>query len=143
MMRLQRHQLPSGEELLKEANENLAASEKFLKENAEKDGVVTTESGLQYIVLEEGPDGGASPKPSDIIDMHFAATLKDGTEVMSSRQRAAAARFQAWRISCQGGIEGVQLMSEGDRYRFFMHSRRWRLVRDGQGPDPSERSDGL
>lgn len=107
------------EALMQAAADNLVASEKFLAENASKEGVVTTESGLQYMVLEEGPDGGASPTPADIIDLHFSATLKDGVEVMSSRQRGAAARFRLGEF-LQGGIEGVQLMTEGDRYRFFI-----------------------
>jgi len=131
----QERELPSGEELLKEANENLVASEKFLKENAEKDGVVTTESGLQYLVLEESAEGGARPKPSDIVDMHFVATLKDGKEIMSSRQSGAAARFQLGEF-LPGGIEGVQLMKEGDRYRFFMHPT-LAFGEDGQGPIPA------
>ncbi|MEO0879417.1 MAG: FKBP-type peptidyl-prolyl cis-trans isomerase [Pseudomonadota bacterium] len=110
---------PTAEELRKLAAENLAASEKFLAENKSKDGVVVTESGLQYIVLTEGDKDGASPAPSDIVDMHFSATFKDGTEFLSSRAQGAAARFPLNEF-LPGGIEGVQLMTEGDRYRFFM-----------------------
>lgn len=110
---------PTPEELAQRASENLAASLKFLAENKSKDGVKVTDTGLQYVVLEEGAGDGATPTPSDIIDVHFSATFKDGTEFLSSRERGAAARFPLSEF-LQGGIEGVQLMSEGDRYRFFI-----------------------
>ncbi|MEM1396656.1 MAG: FKBP-type peptidyl-prolyl cis-trans isomerase [Pseudomonadota bacterium] len=101
------------------AAENAAASASFLEANGGKDGVVSTESGLQYLVLEEGGDGGASPLPTDTVDVHYVGTLIDGTEFDSSRARGAAARFQANQV-IEGWIEGLQLMSEGDRFRFFI-----------------------
>ncbi|MEO1013769.1 MAG: FKBP-type peptidyl-prolyl cis-trans isomerase [Pseudomonadota bacterium] len=98
-----------------------AASEAFLQENASRDGVKITESGLQYLVLEEGEEGGSSPLPTDIVDVHYVGTLIDGVEFDSSRARGAAARFEANRV-IEGWIEGLQLMSEGDKYRFFVPS---------------------
>lgn len=98
---------------------NLAASQKFLEENAKRDGVITTASGLQYEILSEGPEGGYSPAASDIVEVHYVGTLTDGVEFDSSRARGAAARFRLDHV-IPGWTEGVQLMSEGDRYRFYI-----------------------
>ncbi|MFN3958573.1 MAG: FKBP-type peptidyl-prolyl cis-trans isomerase [Parvularculaceae bacterium] len=101
------------------ASDNAARSEKFLAENAAKPGVKTTASGLQYEVLAEGPADGASPKETDLVDVHYVGTLVDGVEFDSSRARGAAARFPLNQV-IPGWTEGVQLMSEGDRYRFYV-----------------------
>lgn len=104
---------------MERAEANLAASRKFLAENAERAAVKTTPSGLQYEVLSEGPEGGMSPKASDIVEVHYVGTLIDGVEFDSSRARGAAARFPLDQV-IPGWTEGVQLMSEGDRYRFYI-----------------------
>ncbi len=101
------------------AAEKLAASEAFLKENAGREGVRTTDSGLQYMVLEEGPKDGATPVSTDLVVVHYVGTLKDGIEFDSSRARGAAATFRLNGV-IPGWTEGVQLMSEGDKYRFFI-----------------------
>lgn len=101
--------------------DNAAKSEKFLAENAKKATVKTTASGLQYEVLSEGPATGMSPKETDLVDVHYVGTLIDGLEFDSSRARGAAARFPLNQV-IPGWTEGVQLMSEGDRYRFFIPS---------------------
>ena len=101
------------------AAENLASSTVFLEENAKKEGVQITASGLQYLVLEEGPEDGATPVSTDLVVVHYVGTLKDGVEFDSSRARGAAATFPLNRV-IPGWTEGVQLMSEGDRYRFFV-----------------------
>jgi len=101
------------------AADNLAASLAFLEENAGKDGVNVTESGLQYIVLEEGDEAGLSPVSTDVVQVHYVGTLKDGVEFDSSRARGAAATFPLNQV-ISGWTEGVQLMSEGDRFRFFL-----------------------
>ncbi|MEL7489248.1 MAG: FKBP-type peptidyl-prolyl cis-trans isomerase [Pseudomonadota bacterium] len=106
-------------DLEKMAAENLAAAEKFLAENASKENVKVTESGLQYVVLEEGPENGFSPSPDDLVQVHYAGTFLDGREFDSSRGRGAAAQFKLGQV-IPGWIEGVQLMSEGDRFRFFI-----------------------
>lgn len=99
--------------------DNAAKSEKFLADNARKAGVKTTASGLQYEVLAEGPAAGVSPKATDLVDVHYVGTLIDGVEFDSSRARGAAARFPLNQV-IPGWTEGVQLMSEGDRYRFYV-----------------------
>ncbi|HPE30677.1 MAG TPA: FKBP-type peptidyl-prolyl cis-trans isomerase [Parvularculaceae bacterium] len=101
------------------ADANLAASEKFLSENGARDGVKTTASGLEYEVLSQGPDGGVSPKETDLVEVHYVGTLIDGVEFDSSRARGAAARFPLNQV-IPGWTEGVQLMHEGDRYRFYL-----------------------
>ena len=101
------------------AAENLAASTKFLEENEAGEGILVTESGLQYRILSEGPKDGDTPGPEDIVDVHYVGTLIDGVEFDSSRARGAAARFQASNV-IPGWVEGLQLMSEGDNYRFFV-----------------------
>lgn len=106
-------------EFEKLAAENLAASNAFLEENAQREGVSVTGSGLQYLVLEEGPENGATPVSTDLVVVHYVGTLKDGVEFDSSRARGAAATFPLNRV-IPGWTEGVQLMSEGDTYRFFV-----------------------
>ncbi|MEO1242714.1 MAG: FKBP-type peptidyl-prolyl cis-trans isomerase [Pseudomonadota bacterium] len=101
------------------ASENLAASKAFLTENADRDGVTVTNSGLQYMVLEEGPASGATPVSTDQVVVHYVGTLKDGVEFDSSRARGAAATFRLNQV-IPGWTEGVQLMSEGDKFRFFV-----------------------
>jgi FKBP-type peptidyl-prolyl cis-trans isomerase len=104
-----------------EAAANRAESERFLADNAKREGVKRTASGLQYEILAEGGEGGVSPEPEDIVEVHYVGTLIDGTEFDSSHARGAAARFQLGRV-IPGWIEGLQLMSEGDRYRFYIPS---------------------
>ena len=99
--------------------ENLASSKAFLAENANRDGVTVTDSGLQYMVLEAGPENGATPVSTDKVVVHYVGTLKDGVEFDSSRARGAAATFPLNQV-IPGWTEGVQLMSEGDKFRFFV-----------------------
>lgn len=103
----------------KAAAENRAASDSFLAENAARDGVKVTNSGLQYMILEEGPEEGATPVSTDQVTVHYVGTLRDGMEFDSSRARGAAATFPLNQV-IPGWTEGVQLMSEGDKYRFFI-----------------------
>ena len=117
------------------AAKNLKASSDFLAANADKDGVVTLASGLQYKILEQGPEGGVSPTPTDTIDVHFVGTLIDGKEIDSSRARGAAARFpidQIVRVFPFWG-EGAPLMSVGDKFRFFIPPEQ-AFGEDGAGP---------
>jgi len=106
-------------EFAERAAASLAASEAFLAENAEREDVVVTDSGLQYEILEEGTEGGFSPESTDLVAVHYTGTLIDGVEFDSSRSRGAAAQFRLNRVIA-GWTEGVQLMSEGDRFRFFI-----------------------
>ncbi len=93
------------------------AGEEFLKENGKKEGVITTASGLQYMVLQEGT--GKSPKATDKVRCHYEGMLIDGTLFDSSLQRGEPADFPLNGVIA-GWTEGVQLMKEGAKYRFFI-----------------------
>ena len=93
------------------------AGEKFLAENAKKEGVVVTASGLQYQVLKEG--SGKQPKASDTVRCHYEGTLIDGTVFDSSYKRGEPADF-GLNMVIKGWTEGVALMMEGAKYRFFI-----------------------
>lgn len=94
-----------------------AAGETFLVENGKKDGVVTLPSGLQYQVLKEG--NGKKPSATDQVVCHYEGTLIDGTVFDSSYQRNQPATFGLNQVIA-GWTEGVQLMQEGAKYRFFI-----------------------
>jgi len=96
---------------------NKAAGVKFLADNAKKDGVTTTDSGLQYSVLTKGE--GKSPKATDTVSVHYHGTLPDGTVFDSSVERGTPATFALNRV-IKGWTEGVQLMKEGGKYRFYV-----------------------
>ncbi|WP_018910848.1 FKBP-type peptidyl-prolyl cis-trans isomerase [Prevotella veroralis] len=94
-----------------------AAGESFLADNAKKEGVVVLPSGLQYQVLKEG--NGKKPSATDQVKCHYEGTLIDGTIFDSSYQRNEPATFGLNQVIA-GWTEGVQLMSEGAKYRFFI-----------------------
>ena len=94
-----------------------AAGESFLADNAKKEGVVVLPSGLQYQVLKEGK--GKKPSATDQVKCHYEGTLIDGTIFDSSYQRNEPATFGLNQVIA-GWTEGVQLMSEGAKYRFFI-----------------------
>lgn len=94
-----------------------AEGEKYLAENAKKDGVVTLPSGLQYMVLKEGD--GKKPKAADKVKCHYEGFLIDGTVFDSSVQRGEPAVFPLNQVIA-GWTEGLQLMQEGAKYRFFI-----------------------
>lgn len=91
--------------------------EKFLAENGKKEGIITTASGLQYQVLREG--NGQSPKATDTVECHYEGTLIDGTKFDSSYDRGQTATFPLNQVIA-GWTEGLQLMKEGGKYRFFI-----------------------
>lgn len=97
--------------------ENKAKGEEYLKANAAKEGVVTLPSGLQYQVLT--PGNGRKPKATDKVRCHYEGMLVDGTVFDSSVQRGEPAVFGLNQVIA-GWTEGVQLMSEGAKYRFFI-----------------------
>lgn len=98
---------------------NKTEGDKFLAENKTKEGVKTTASGLQYMVLSEGK--GAKPTKEDRVSVHYKGTLLDGTEFDSSYKRNAPTTFALTQIIA-GWTEGLQLMKEGSKYRFFIPS---------------------
>lgn len=91
--------------------------EKYLAENAKKEGVVTLPSGLQYQVIKEG--NGRKPKATDKVKCHYEGMLIDGTLFDSSIQRGEPATFPLNGVIA-GWTEGLQLMQEGAKYRFFI-----------------------
>lgn len=95
-----------------------AEGEAFLSENAEKDGVMTTESGLQYEVIEKG-DSDQSPTAESTVKVHYHGTLINGTVFDSSVERDEPVEFPLNGVIA-GWTEGVQLMNVGDKYRFFI-----------------------
>ena len=96
------------------------AGEKYLAENAKKDGVITLPSGLQYQVLKEG--NGNKPTAKDSVKCHYEGFLIDGTVFDSSVQRGEPAVFGLQQVIA-GWTEGLQLMQEGAKYRFFIPYR--------------------
>jgi len=96
------------------------AGEKYLAENAKKEGVVTLPSGLQYQVLKEG--NGKKPTAKDSVKCHYEGFLIDGTVFDSSVQRGEPAVFGLQQVIA-GWTEGLQLMQEGAKYRFFIPYR--------------------
>ncbi|MBP3227739.1 MAG: FKBP-type peptidyl-prolyl cis-trans isomerase [Bacteroidaceae bacterium] len=93
------------------------AGEDFLAANAKKEGVTVTESGLQYVVLQEGT--GAKPTAAQTVRCHYEGRLIDGTVFDSSYRRGVPAEFPLNGV-ISGWTEGLQLMGEGAKFRFFI-----------------------
>lgn len=102
-----------------EAAANRERSEEFLAENAERDEVTVTDSGLQYEVLEEGD--GESPSANSRVTVHYTGTLIDGEVFDSSRERGEPVTFGLQQV-IPGWTEGLQLMEEGGRYKLYIPS---------------------
>ena len=107
------------EAIAQAAKKNLEAGQAYLNENKTKEGVVTTESGLQYMILKEGE--GKSPQSSDSVKVHYEGTKLDGTVFDSSYKRNEPVTFRANQV-IKGWTEGLQLMKEGGKYRLFIPS---------------------
>lgn len=101
------------------AQKNREAGEAFLAENAEREGVQTTESGLQYEVIEEGD--GESPGATDQVQVHYTGELINGEVFDSSRERGQPVTFGLSQV-IPGWTEGLQLMNEGARYKLYIPS---------------------
>jgi FKBP-type peptidyl-prolyl cis-trans isomerase len=100
-----------------QAGKNLEEGKAFLAENAEKEGVKTLPSGLQYQVLSQGQ--GDQPAATDTVTVHYRGTLVDGSEFDSSYGRGEPATFPLDRV-IRGWTEGLQLMRPGAKYRLFV-----------------------
>lgn len=100
-----------------QAQQAIAEGKVFLEENARRPEVTQTKSGLQYEVLSEG--SGRSPKATDTVRCHYEGRLLDGSVFDSSYQRGEPADFGLNQV-ITGWTEGVQLMKEGAKYRFFI-----------------------
>ena len=99
------------------AEENLRIGNAFLEENAKRDGIKVTASGLQYEVLKEGK--GHSPKAEDRVEVHYTGKLIDGTVFGSSVERGGPATFGVTQV-IPGWVEALQLMKEGDQWRVYI-----------------------
>ncbi len=102
-----------------QAAENIAAGETFLAENAEKEGVEVTDTGLQYTVLEEGD--GESPEATDSVQVHYEGKLIDGTVFDSSYERGQPVTFPLSGV-IPGFRQGITMMQVGSKYRLFIPS---------------------
>ena len=109
----------ANEQKKKAAEENAKVSADFLAENAKKDGIKVTESGLQYEVITEGD--GASPKATDVVKVHYEGTLISGQIFDSSIKRGEPAVFGVNQV-IPGWVEALQLMSEGAKWRLYIPS---------------------
>lgn len=98
-----------------QAQKAIAEGKAYLENNAKKEGVTSTKSGLQYEVLTEG--NGKSPKATDTVRCHYEGRLLDGTVFDSSYKRGEPADFGLNQV-IPGWTEGVQLMKEGAKFRF-------------------------
>lgn len=106
-------------EAAKQGEVNRKNGEAFLTENAKREGIKVTESGLQYEVLESGK--GDSPKASDSVEVHYTGKLIDGTVFDSSVERGVPASFGVTQV-IPGWVEALQLMHEGDKWRLYIPS---------------------
>lgn len=107
------------DERLAKAKTAKEAGEKFLAENAKREGVKTTASGLQYEILAEG--NGAQPKASDKVKVHYRGTLIDGTEFDSSYSRGQPISFPLGNV-IPGWTEGLQLVKVGGKAKLYIPS---------------------
>ena len=97
----------------------MEAGKKFLEENAKKEGIQTTASGLQYEVLRDG--AGPKPGAANTVEVHYEGRLIDGKVFDSSYQRKETISFPLNRV-IPGWTEGLQLMSTGSKYRLYIPS---------------------
>ncbi|MBV7433941.1 FKBP-type peptidyl-prolyl cis-trans isomerase [Cardiobacteriaceae bacterium TAE3-ERU3] len=118
-------------EMEKVANENAEKGKTFLEENKSKDGVKTTDSGLQYLVLEEGE--GTQPQEGDSVTVNYEGRLLDGTVFDSSYDRGEPITFKLNEV-IPGWTEGLQLMKEGGKSTFFIPAE---LAYGEQGAGPA------
>ena len=101
----------------KEGETHKMEGQKFLEENKNKKGVKVTESGLQYEALTEGK--GKTPTDTDTVEVHYRGALIDGTEFDSSYKRNSSISFPLNGV-IKGWTEGLQLMKEGAKYKFYI-----------------------
>ncbi|MFT7687064.1 MAG: FKBP-type peptidyl-prolyl cis-trans isomerase FklB [Candidatus Azotimanducaceae bacterium] len=98
-------------------SDNMAKAKAFLEENAKKEGVTVTASGLQYEVINSGE--GKTPGPTDTVVTHYAGSFLDGSEFDSSISRGEPTTFPVNGV-ISGWTEALQLMQEGDKWRLFI-----------------------
>lgn len=120
MMSFQEEQQSKREQEQQAAAEtNLKEAQAFLEENAKKEGVKVTESGLQYEVLQAAPEDAASPKEDDVVKVHYHGTLVDGSVFDSSVERGEPVSFPVKGV-IKGWVEALQLMKVGDKFKLYI-----------------------
>lgn len=107
----------TADQMTNQAAQNRQEAEAFLAENGQRPEVTTTESGLQFEVLEEGT--GDSPAATDEVEVHYSGTLLDGRKFDSSYDRGQTVTFPLNGV-ISGWTEGVQYMKEGAKYKFYI-----------------------
>jgi FKBP-type peptidyl-prolyl cis-trans isomerase len=107
------------EQMTAQAEINSQAAAAFFIENASREGVMSTESGLQYEVVQASE--GASPQAEDEVQVHYRGTLIDGTQFDSSYDRGEPVVFGLGQV-IPGWTEGLQLMTVGSKYKFYIPS---------------------
>ena len=117
----------------KVSDENFAAGQAFLIENGKREGVVITESGLQYQILKKGEET-VQPTTSNTVKVHYHGTLIDGTVFDSSVERGEPISFKLNQV-IKGWQEGLTYMSPGDKFRLFIPSP-LAYGKSGTGPIP-------
>lgn len=117
----------------KAGEENFQQGQAFLLENAKKEGVISTESGLQYEILHKG-DNTETPTAKNKVKVHYHGTLIDGTVFDSSVDRGTPISFGLNQV-IKGWQEGLQYMSEGDKFRLYIPSTLG-YGKGGSGPIP-------
>ncbi|WP_354623620.1 FKBP-type peptidyl-prolyl cis-trans isomerase [Psychromonas sp. MME2] len=105
--------------MLEDAAKAAEEEKAFLEANAKVEGVMVTDSGLQYSVITKAEGEGQKPKAEDTVTVHYVGTLVDGTEFDSSIKRGQPATFPLNRV-IPGWTEGLQLMSVGDKFKFVI-----------------------
>jgi FKBP-type peptidyl-prolyl cis-trans isomerase FklB len=121
----------SEERMTKMNAEAEASGKKFLAENAKKDGVVTTASGLQYQIVKKAD--GAQPKPTDVVTVHYEGKLIDGKVFDSSIERGSPIDLPVSGV-IPGWVEGLQLMHVGEKVKLFIPAD---LAYGAQSPSPT------
>ncbi|WP_438765114.1 FKBP-type peptidyl-prolyl cis-trans isomerase [Kushneria sp. TE3] len=109
------------QQMQQQADENAQAGQQFLEENADKDGVETTESGLQYRVMEEGDDSGAQPGDEDQVRVNYEGRTLDGNVFDSSYERGEPVTFQVNQV-IPGWQEALKMMHPGDEWEIYVPS---------------------
>lgn len=113
------------------AEEALAANEDYLAENAQREGVTTTASGLQYEVITEG-EGDQQPVESDVVTVHYEGKLVDGTVFDSSISRGEPVELPVNGV-IPGWVETLQMMNVGDKWKVTIPSE---LAYGARSPSP-------
>lgn len=120
MMKFQQQMLAQEQERMEKASgENAQKGAAFLEENKQREGVKTTDSGLQYEIIEQGE--GDKPSADDTVTVHYTGTLIDGTKFDSSRDRGEPATFPVTGV-IPGWTEALQLMPVGSKWRLYIPS---------------------